>query len=362
MTELAPTILATWYGMLASLASCLLLVMTKRWHGGLTLDSTSGVQKIHTSPTPRVGGFGLLIGLIVAWHELPVKNEITELLGLMLIASTPAFIFGTAEDLTKQVGVRERLLATMGSGALAWWLTGISLTRVDVWGFDFLLAWLPLSVVFTSFAVSGVSNSINIIDGFNGLASGVLIISYIAMGFIALQANDREMMELCILLSGVTIGFFLVNFPFGKIFLGDGGAYLMGFLLAWTAVLLLYRNSQISAWAPLLACGYPILEVIFSIHRRKHRNLHPGHPDRLHLHSLIKSRIIRKRLNRLTPVLQNSAVSPFTWLFALIPSSISVILYNNTPWLIISFVICAWLYSFFYTRLISFSWKLPNFF
>ena len=362
MTELAPTILAAWYGLLASLISCLLLVWTKRWHGALTLDSTAGVQKFHTSPTPRVGGLGLLIGLIVAWYKLPKNNEMTDLLGLMLIAGMPAFIFGTAEDLTKRVGVRERLLATMASGVLAWWLTGMSLTRIDVWGIDSLLTWVPISIVFTAFAVGGVSNAINIIDGFNGLASGTLIISYIAIGMIAHQAGDNELMKICLILTGITIGFFLVNFPFGKIFLGDGGAYLMGFLLAWMAVLLLARNVKVSAWAPLLACGYPILEVLFSIWRRQQRNLHPGHPDRLHLHSLIKSRLIRKQLNKLAPVLRNAAVSPFAWLFALIPASLSVAFFNSTPWLIGSFVLSASLYSVLYSRLINFSWKLPKLF
>ena len=362
MTELAPTILAAWYGLMASLISCLVLVWTKRWHGALTLDSTAGVQKFHTSPTPRVGGLGLLIGLIVVWYKLPKNNEITDLLGLMLIAGMPAFVFGTAEDLTKRVGVRERLLATMASGVLAWWLTGTSLTRIDVWGIDSLLTWAPLSVIFTAFAVGGVSNSINIIDGFNGLASGTLIISYSAIGLISHQSGDSDLMQVCLILISVTLGFFLVNFPFGKIFLGDGGAYLMGFLLAWVAVLLLARNAQVSAWAPLLACGYPILEVLFSIWRRRQRNLHPGHPDRLHLHSLIKSRIVRKQFMHLPAVLRNASVSPLMWLYALAPASLAVIFSNHTEWLIGSFILSATIYSTLYSKLINFRWKIPKIF
>jgi len=360
MTDLAPTILAAWYGLLASFMSCLLLVGTKRWHGAITLDSTAGVQKFHTSPTPRVGGLGLLIGLIVAWHKLPKNNEMTDLLGLMLIAGMPAFVFGTAEDLTKRVGVRERLLATMASGVLAWWLTGISLIRIDVWGIDSLLTWMPLSVVFTAFAVGGVSNSINIIDGFNGLASGTLVISYSAIGLIAHQAGDSELAQVCLILISVTLGFFLINFPFGKIFLGDGGAYLMGFLLAWVAVLLLARNAQVSAWAPLLACGYPILEVLFSIWRRHRRDLHPGHPDRLHLHSLVKSRLIKKRLPHLSAVLRNACVSPLIWLFALVPASLSVVFFASTTWLIGSLLISTIIYSILYSRIIYFGWKFPK--
>lgn len=361
MTELVPTILAAWYGLLASFACCLLLVWTKRWHGALTLDSTAGVQKFHTSPTPRVGGLGLLVGLIVAWYKLPNNSESTDLLKLMLIAGMPAFIFGVAEDLTKRIGVRERLLATMASGILAWWLTGISLTRVDVWGIDSIMTWMPISVAFTAFAVGGVANAVNIIDGFNGLASGTLIICFGALGLISHLSGDSSLVQLCMTLAFVSIGFFLVNFPFGKIFLGDGGAYLMGFLLAWIAVMLPIRNPEVSVWSPLLACGYPILEVLFSIYRRVDRALHPGHPDRLHLHSLIKSRMIRKQFGYLSPTLRNAAVSPLLWMFALVPATLSIIFFENTIWLAASFALSAFIYSTIYARLINFSWKLPKY-
>ncbi len=359
---MTPTLDAALVGFATALSVCTLLVLTKSWHGHLTLDGTDGVQKFHTAPTPRIGGVGLLLGLGAAWYALPHDSAINKTLGHMLVAGLPAFLLGTAEDLTKRVGVRERLLATMVSGVLAWWITDISITRVNVWGLDTLLVWLPLSVVFTAFAVGGVANAINIIDGFNGLASGTLIICYGALGLIAHQAGDSNLMQLCLLLASVTAGFLLVNFPFGKIFLGDGGAYLMGFLLAWVAVLLLARNPTVSAWAPLLACGYPVLEVLFSVWRRIDRALHPGHPDRLHLHSLVKSRMSRKQLGHWSPVLRNASVSPLMWLFALVPASLSVVFATSTVWLISGFLLSAGLYSIFYSRLIYFGWKLPKFY
>lgn len=349
-------------GFLTSLSICIVLVLTKNWHGHLTLDGTDGVQKFHTAPTPRIGGIGLILGLGVAWYALPKDGKVDELLGPMMLACIPAFIFGTAEDLTKKVGVRERLLATMASGMLGWWITDLSITRINVWGVDELLVWLPLSVAFTAFAVGGVANAVNIIDGFNGLASGTLIICYAAMGLIAHHAGDSDLTQLCLILASVTAGFLLVNFPFGKIFLGDGGAYLMGFLLAWVAVLLLARNPTVSAWAPLLACGYPILEVLFSIWRRLERELHPGHPDRLHLHSLVKSRMSRKQLGHWPPVLRNASVSPLMWLYALLPASLSVVFSTSTIFLITSFLISAVIYSIFYSKLIYFGWKLPKIF
>ena len=104
-----------------SLAVCILLVITKRWHGKLTMDSTEGVQKFHTAPTPRIGGVAIVAGVIAGYALL--SNDVAaaakrEILLNIMLAGVPAFVFGLAEDVTKKVSVRVRLLATIGSGIL----------------------------------------------------------------------------------------------------------------------------------------------------------------------------------------------------------------------------------------------------
>lgn len=346
---------ALW-GLSTSFALCLLLVLTKHWHGRLTLDSTEGVQKFHTAPTPRIGGVPIAIGLVMAWAQ-QASAEVKELLGPMLVAGLPAFVFGVAEDISKKVGVRDRLLATMASGVLAWWLTGYSLTRLDIWGADALLGWLPFSVAFTAFAVGGVANAVNIIDGFNGLASGTLIICFGTLGLIAWQAGDPVLAQLCLLLGGATAGFGLVNFPLGKIFLGDGGAYLMGFLLAWVAVLLPMRNADVSPWAALVACGYPVLEVMFSMWRKNQRDgHHPGQPDRVHLHMLMYRRVVRFWFPKAGAVLQNGLTSPMIWPYSLLCGLLALLFYKSTLWLVLSFVFMGFCYHVIYLRLTQFRW------
>jgi UDP-N-acetylmuramyl pentapeptide phosphotransferase/UDP-N-acetylglucosamine-1-phosphate transferase len=337
-------------GALTTFFICLLIVLTKSWHGHLTLDQSSGVQKFHEAPTPRVGGVALMIGLVVVWFlaQEPIKDTLKN----MLIASLPAFIFGTAEDLTKKVSVKARLFATIFSGLLAWWLTGISITHVDIWGLDSLLKWLPISVMFTAIAIGGFANSVNIIDGFNGLASGVLFICLTALGMIAFAAGDVEMAKVCFVLGSTLIGFFIINYPFGKIFLGDGGAYLFGFLVSWTAILIVARNSVVSPWAVVLACGYPIVEVVFSIMRRFIRKVSPGHPDRLHMHSLVRSRIIRKYINEKRTTVKNAVVSPFIWVLAAISSMLGVAFYKNTTVLMFAFVLFFISYGLIYSVII----------
>ena len=343
---------------LTSFAICLGIVWTKHLHGAHTLDSDSGIQKIHAEPTPRIGGLAILIGLVVGWFFTP--PEIDVMLGPILIASLPAFFAGVAEDIVKRGRVTERLLATFASGVLAWWLTGDSLTRIGIGGVDWLLAITPVSVFFTAFAVGGVANAINIIDGLNGLASGVVLLCLSSLGLISFLAGDAEMAKICFIFGGATFGFLLVNYPYGKIFLGDGGAYLLGFVLGWIAVMVAMRNPSISPWAPMLACGYPIIEVLLSMARRQARTLKLGHPDRLHLHSLIWSRVTRKWLTGWTPVVQNAAVMPIMLLYALIPAAFAIIFRKNTMALVICFVICVLVYVLIYARLINFRWAAPS--
>ena len=342
-------------GATGSFAVCLLIVLTRHWHGHLSLDEAKGVQKFHVEPTPRIGGVAILLGGLAGWMFAPSKVD--DVLGVMWLAGLPAFIFGLAEDLTRRVGVRERLLATMASGILAWWLTDISLTRLDLWGLDRLLRWTPFSVIFTAFAVGGITNAFNIIDGFNGLAAGVMLVCLSAFGLTAFLAGDPVMAKVCFVMGGVTAGFLLMNFPWGKIFLGDGGAYLLGFWVAWIAVLIPMRNPEVSPWSSLLICAYPIVEVLISILRRRTRRqrISPGAPDRLHLHSLVKSRIAKKKLSGWAPHIRNSAVSPPLWLLAAIPAGMAPWFRGDTWALIGALVLFLLLYLYCYRALIRFA-------
>jgi UDP-N-acetylmuramyl pentapeptide phosphotransferase/UDP-N-acetylglucosamine-1-phosphate transferase len=199
-----------------------------------------------------------------------------------------------------------------------------------------------------------VANSVNIIDGFNGLASGTVAISASALGLIAYGQGDTALAGVCLVVASALFGFLMLNFPFGKIFLGDGGAYLLGFLLAWLAVLLVERNVGVSAWAALLACGYPVIEAVFSILRRVQRKSHFGLPDRLHLHSLVKVRFVRKKLWFLSPVLRNSATSIPLWAYTMSMAAMAVAWPDEVQFLILAFLASSMFYWVWYLRLVRF--------
>jgi UDP-N-acetylmuramyl pentapeptide phosphotransferase/UDP-N-acetylglucosamine-1-phosphate transferase len=277
----------------------------------------------------------------------------------MLLAGIPAFAFGLAEDVTKKVGVLPRLLATTFSGFLAWYITGVAMQDTGVPPLDWLLSFMPVAVLFTAFAVGGVANAINIIDGFNGLAAGSLVIMLGAMGWIALNVGEPAIATVCFLVASCALGFGALNWPLGKVFLGDGGAYLLGFVLAWMAILLPMRSPQVNAWTTMLVCAYPVLEVGFSVCRRRKRvGSHPGQPDKAHLHHFLHRRLVRPYASHLSPTLQNGLTSPLCWLFAALPAGWAVVFARNTVMLAVGLGLAIFTYAVIYARLTQFRWCL----
>ncbi len=321
------------------------------------MDEAQGVQKFHTAPTPRVGGVPIVLGLGVAW--LNAEQALQELVLPILIAGMPAFLFGFAEDITKRVSVLQRLLATFASGVLGWYVTDYSLTRVDVWGVDSLLQITVISVIFTAFAVGGVANSINIIDGFNGLASTASSLAFLGYSLIAYQVGDTTLAGASLVLAACVWGFFWVNWPFGKIFLGDGGSYFVGFSLAWVAVMLLARNPSVSAFAALLVCVHPVIEVVFSIYRRKIKSAHPGHPDRLHFHSLVKQRYVRRWFAELSVGMRNSITGLLVGSMTLTAVCLACLTYNSVTLSLLGSVVLGLGYVAIYARMVRHHWCSP---
>lgn len=275
----------------ASFGVCLLVVLTQNWHGRHSLDhDLDGVQKLHTTPVPRIGGLGLIIGLLMAGlASYKVQGNSYPATLTLLVCALPVFLAGFIEDLTKRVSVRTRLLSSFVSAALAVWLLGAQMPDADTPGLDTVLQFAPfLTILLTIVVVGGITHSVNIIDGLNGLAGGAVCIMLGGLGTLAWLHGDSVVMKLCLWGIAGLIGFMLLNYPFGKIFLGDGGAYLAGFWLAECAVLLVARHPELSNWTVLLCCLYPVLETCYSMFRRHVIHKVPsGLPDMAHMHQLL---------------------------------------------------------------------------
>ena len=323
----------------------------------------SGPQKFHARAVPRIGGIGILLGMLGSFALLSARSLEGAPLGLTLVAcAAPAFLAGLAEDLTKTQSPRRRLFFTVVSAGLAAWLLGAVIDRTDIPGLDWLVSFTLFSVLATVFAVAGVANAVNIIDGFNGLAAMCVVMMLVAIAYVALGANDRLIMACALSVAGAVLGFFIWNFPAGLIFLGDGGAYLLGFCVAELSILLLHRNAEVSPLFPLLMCIYPIFETVFSMYRRKFIRGRPvGMPDGVHLHSLVYRRMMRWAAGNKSPkalTQRNSMTAPYLWLLCSLSVVPAVIFWNNSAVLAAFILLFAALYVALYRRIVRFN--APN--
>lgn len=341
---------------LVSWLGCLLIVKSQALHGHLSIDHLEGVQKFHEGQVPRIGGVALFVALHLAWLLAPV--DFAHFIQPLMLSAYPVFAVGVIEDLTRTVSVKMRLLAAFAGGLLVCVLTQISIRQVGVPWLDQALSIPLVSYLFTAFAVAGVVHAINIIDGFNGLAGSVVVCNTAVMAFLAFTSGDSLTAQLALLIACVTLGFLLVNYPHGRIFLGDGGAYLLGFLIAWCAIFLPHFTGGISSWSSLLILSYPVIEVLFSIARRLSRGQNPGHPDCLHLHTLIKLRVVRKRFASLSNTAKNALVAPHILVYVAVSQLLAVMFSGDKFLLILSFLGCAALYLCLYRALVRFKWPL----
>jgi UDP-N-acetylmuramyl pentapeptide phosphotransferase/UDP-N-acetylglucosamine-1-phosphate transferase len=338
----------------------LLVIRSAHTHARFSADSdVSGPQKFHARSVPRIGGIGIFASLAVAivlvsWGSPDLLPHSV----LLIACGLPAFGAGLLEDLTKKVTPRWRLLATAVSAALAVWLVDGVISRTDLPGLDWVVSFALGAALVTIFVVAGVANSVNIIDGFNGLSSMCVVMMLMSVGYVAFQVDDRFVMLWALAGVGAVLGFFIWNFPAGLIFLGDGGAYFLGFFLSELAILLLHRNPAVSPMFPLLICIYPVFETLFSIYRRRFlKEVSPGLPDGIHLHSLIYRRVMRWAVgNRSAKELtrRNSMTSPYLWLLCMLSIIPSVLWWNSTAILGTFIVLFGVTYVSLYWRIVRF--------
>ena len=343
-----------------SLAITLWLVRRAKLGGHRLYDhDLSGPQKFHSAPVPRVGGIGIFFGValsvVVMWLR---KFDMAPAATLLMLCALPAFLSGLTEDLTKTQSPRRRLFFTAISAAFAVLALNAVINRTDIPGLDWIVSFGVGAALVTVFVVAGVANSVNIIDGFNGLASLCVVLMLASIGYVAFQVGDALILVLAVAGVGAVLGFFVWNFPSGLIFLGDGGAYFLGFFVAELAILLVHRNPDVSPMFPLLVCIYPVFETVFSMYRRVRLRGQPaGVPDGIHLHSLIYRRVMRwaagKHATR-SLTRRNSLTSPYLWVLCMTAVVPAMLFWDNTAILMAFIALFGFTYTALYWRIVRF--------
>ena len=268
-------------GVLCSLLLNLFIIWaSKKFNLFVDTSTSNKPQRFHTLPTPRAGGIGIFAPFF--FTSLSLLHTQSSFLYAVLLGGSLVFASGLIEDFNASLSPKIRLFLQCLGGGVFIYLSDLYLKNL---GFTITLP--PyIGIPFTLFAIVGIINAINIIDGFNGLAGGVALL---ATSLIALlSGNGLEFILLLSLIGGI-VGFLLLNFPKGKIFLGDGGAYFLGFVLAVFLIWLTQnKNLEISPWFGIGLLIYPFWEVVFSIYRRKFKSKTSAMlPDNQHFHQLL---------------------------------------------------------------------------
>ena len=339
---------------LISLTLTLIIVLLpKSWV--TDLDDLTGIQKFHHQPTPRIAGVPVFMSFFIGLWYLDLQ-EVDYV--FLLLASLPVFMGGLIEDIIVRVSPFKRMISILASIVIMFVFLDI---KIDFLGFtlvDYLLSNSIVSLLFTLLVVGGVVNAINIIDGYNGLLIGYSIAVLLAIAYVANILGDDLVIQLSLILIASLLGVFIFNFPFGKIFMGDGGAYFIGFMMAVIGLMLGNRNEEVSHWFILLLFIYPLYETAFSVYRKKIvRNTSPSQPDGYHLHMMIYKRLVRRKFFKNNKTMQNSMTSPFLWALSLVGIIPAVIWYDNQTMLIIWAFIFMIIYTIFYRRIVHFKFK-----
>ncbi|WP_165937606.1 MraY family glycosyltransferase [Antarcticimicrobium sediminis] len=326
-----------WGAGALSLLASVVIVSTRDLHLSRTSRGHAKleVQSVHTAPTPRVGGIALMFGMLAAAVLAPPESS--RYLWMLLCSCIPVFSAGLMEDLNVGASPRTRLFAAMASSALMILLTGYHIPTLGIPALDGIMRYWPVGVLFTVFATAGVSHAFNLVDGLNGLAMSIGIVAACALGMIAVNMGDQLTATIAAALVLCVAGVLVLNYPLGRLFLGDAGAYTLGHLIAWIAVLLMARNPEVSPWAVLMAAFWPVMDTGAAVLRRLINRTPASAPDRMHFHHVVM-RVIRANLpagQRL--VVANSLATAVMVPLFVAPGIIAVLTATNNLWAFLAF-------------------------
>lgn len=250
----------------------------------LKLRAYKSKQRLHQDEVPRVGG--LIIFLFLSLIAF-VKFE-SDALNLLLISFMPLAFVSFKEDFFHNTTPKTRLLAMIASCLIFLIFIPSQFPVIDIPYLKELVNLKLIGLAFYTFSMLVIINGNNLIDGVNGNMAITNSVQLLVLSILGLKAGDYEFSNLCILFSIPLVVFLFFNFPFGKIFMGDLGAYFYGFTLSGLVIYFFGKYDNFLSWNAVLILFYPAMELLFSFVRKKlFQKQSPLLPDVKHLHSLI---------------------------------------------------------------------------
>ncbi len=263
------------------LTSLLLIPLSKRVAEHIGAIDMPNARKVHKVPMPRLGGLAIygafLVGYIFCGDKTP--QMISILIGTFII-----FITGLLDDI-KPIKASYKFLAQIIASAIVVIYGQIYFSEITFLGLHLQFN-LILSYILSIFFILAITNAINLIDGLDGLASGVSCIYFATILIIAMLLNSTAGLDftLTIIMLGSTLGFLVFNFPPAKIFMGDSGSLFLGFMISVIALVSFKVATLTSLFIPIIVLAIPIFDTVLAILRRILKGESIGTPDKEHFH------------------------------------------------------------------------------
>lgn len=297
------------------------------------------IQSFHKKPTPRFGGIIILITILISYFFFIEHKQDYKFIIYSIILNT---LVGTFDDLKIVRDPLKRFFILFFPNIFLIIFFEIRINNYDFPILDYLNNFKYLSILLTYFCIFFLINGSNLIDGFNGLLSLHSIIIIGLIYFILNQNNIEDYNTFIYIIFFSIIFFFTINFPRAYSFLGDGGAYLIGSLIASLIIILSNKITILSPFFFAILIHYLFFEILFSVFRKLILKKNPFYPDGEHLHMLVYSFLNKKfkNANYLTSLVIN-----FYYIIFMIPA---YFFYNNILFCKLYFLILIFNYILIY--------------
>lgn len=299
---------ALFFILLGCLTSWVVIAIFLRSGLGYSGANQGQYHHTHIGIIPRIGGIGIVFGLtatyLLCFFLFDESDNQSTLHYSVFAGGVAAFFLGFIDDI-RPLGAKVKLLSQIIIALFAHH-GGLQIETIRIPFFDYSLNLGLFSILATVVWVVAMMNLINLIDGLDGLAGGVGLMLMCLLAYLAYAGNTFFSFILALGMCGAILGFLFHNFPPAKVYMGDSGAYMIGYLIATIALINAEKGSVMAALiAPVLALALPICDVAFAIIRRGLKGMPLFRPDRGHIHH----RLVSCGLSRQHSVLVLYAIS-----------------------------------------------------
>ena len=256
-----------------------LIPVLSRWAPAFGLTDVPGPRKVHSSPVPRVGGLAMAAGLLI---PTLLSVSLTPSVRGLLLGLAVLLVFGVWDDRVT-LGYRTKFAGQVIAVGLCMIVGNVHIGTLTIGGVDFLPA--PLATFVSFVFLIGITNAVNLADGLDGLAGGMVLLCLCAIAIFAAAGGNTTVTTLALTEAGAVLGFLRFNTHPARIFMGDSGSQMLGFSVGALALLATQSETcPLSAALPLLLLGLPIMDTLTVMLTRIRAGRSPFSADSNHLH------------------------------------------------------------------------------